>query len=223
LSHGGQLLVAFDIPLVDVSAAQLNAIATEVKSWMRTPTLRRSHYSLRGVNILLIMIMIAPLSYIFHFESSPLTTDLAVTSKTAPIDSRSVASAPPTNSPLLRAGANDIATRIEAEPYVETPSMQTTTHSDNMQSESKGQTTTLQPTPSLERKITESKTTENIVNAVADAGALRGSANTVLETTDIKPLTDRGMRFFEAGDVVVARLLFNRAAKAGAPTAALAL
>jgi hypothetical protein len=193
---------------------------------MRTPLLRRSHYSFRGVIILLVMSMIAPLSYIFDFEGSRLTTDPAATSKTAPINPQSVTPAPLaplTRGPPPRAGAKDIAARIAAEPEVKTPSMWTTTHSDNMQSESKDQVTTLQPAPSIERKTTESKTTENIVNTVADAAALRGSANMVLETTDIKAVIDRGTRFFEAGDVVAARLLFNRAAKAGDAAAALAM
>jgi hypothetical protein len=211
---------------VEASATQLNAISIKVERWMGTPLLRRSHYSFFGMNILLIMSMIGPLSYIFDFEGSPLTTDLTATSQTAPIDPQSVPPtplAPLTRGPPPRAGAIDIAARIEAEPEAKTPSMQTPTRSDNMQSESKGQMTTLQPAPSLERKTTESKTTENIVNTVADAAALGGSASTVLETTNIKPLIDRGTRFFEAGDVVAARLLFNRAAKAGDPTAALAL
>jgi hypothetical protein len=187
---------------------------------VRTPLLRRSHYSISGVNILLIMSVIAPLSYIFDFESSPLMTDLAATSKSAPIEPLSVTTAPLTRGPASPAGAKDIAARIEAEPEFKNSAMQTTARSDSIQSESKGRLTGLQPTQGLERNSAESKTTENLVN---DAAAVRGNANTVLETTHIKPLIDRGTRLFEAGDVVPARLLFIRAAKAGDPAAALAV
>src|SRR5262249_10907945 len=68
-----------------------------------------------------------------------------------------------------------------------------------------------------------SKTTEGKLNAGPDVAPLRGGATTVLDAEDVQPLIDRGTRFFEAGDVVSARLLFNRAARARDPMAAFAL
>jgi TPR repeat protein len=99
--------------------------------------------------------------------------------------------------------------------------MQTANRLDNIQSESKVGTTAL--LSAIEGKITDRGTTENILDTVTDATPLPGSANPVLETTDIKRLIDRGTRFFQVGDVVAARLLFNRAAAAGDPNAALAM
>jgi TPR repeat protein len=81
----------------------------------------------------------------------------------------------------------------------------------------------MQPATHLARKTAESRTTENIVDTVAGAAAHRGTPNPALEASDVKPLIDRGARFFETGDVVAARLFFNRAANAGDPTAAFAL
>jgi hypothetical protein len=62
---------------------------------MGTPPSTRSNCSLSGVNISQVTSMIAPLPYISDFESLQLERDLAVASKTAPSDLRSV-------TPILR-------------------------------------------------------------------------------------------------------------------------
>ena len=50
-----------------------------------------------------------------------------------------------------------------------------------------------------------------------------GKANRALDPEEIKILTKQGKQFAAAGDLVTARILFQRAAEAGDATAAIAL
>ncbi len=147
---------------------------------------------------------------------SSLETSLATAWTKAPADAPATEPVPAPQAPLQRTDSQSIVAETEAESEVQTQPIQTAAQPDNAANEAKARITELQPVPDLEGGMGENKQADSEIKAAPDVPPTLGSQA-------VKLLTEQGRRLFEAGDVVAARVLFNRAANAGDAAAAIAM
>jgi hypothetical protein len=216
LPRAAQLPPVVGLPSVDAPVTSPNQV--ERKPRMLPPSLRRLSIPSSGVKISLIVGAIAAvLAYISALESSPPNTDRAFAPVIASTDI-SVIPGPPRQALPSATEAQRIPTGIGTDREVQTPSLPATRRWENGSNESRVDITAPPPTPDLKSRTSESRTTEDNSSTVPLAPV---SEALLLSEQDIKALIDRGRRFFKAGDVAAARLVFSRAANAGDATAAI--
>jgi hypothetical protein len=147
------------LPQVDAPRTPPNQAWAEPKTRMPTPLLRRPSIAFSGTKTFLIGGAIAAaLAYIFVFESSPPEIDEAFAPITASTDVQPVTPAPPPPQalpPMIE--AQGIPATTGAEHEVQRPSLQPTPDLESRPSESKADIAAVQPTPDLESRPNESK------------------------------------------------------------------
>ena len=164
-------------------------------------------------------------------ETSTSRLDIAVAAvepQMAALPAKSALLSPESSMPT---GAQTVAAGIEAEPMGQTPSKskQSARHSGSGLSMTEVTLSDVQPAPNLTSMKIESNAIADKRKPVMDMLAalneapVRRDANTMASAQDTQLLIERGRRLLEAGDVIAARLLFNRAAKAGDAAAAVAM
>ena len=157
LPRVAQLPFVVGLPPDDAPHTPPNHASTEPK--MPTRLLRRSSIAFSGTKTFLIGGAIAAaLACIFVFESSPPKIDKVFAPVTASIEMQPVTPAPPPQALPPMIEAQGIPARTEAEREVQAPSLQPTPDLESRPSESKADIAALQPTPDLESRTKESKT-----------------------------------------------------------------
>jgi hypothetical protein len=103
-------------------------------------------------------------------ESSSPKMDTATASTAPPIDTPPAMPTPLPQALPVPTEAQGIAARIESEPEVQAPPMQTTTRSDSLPNTITGQLTALRPTSGVDGMTIDSSTTDHKIGAAPDLG-----------------------------------------------------
>jgi hypothetical protein len=162
-------------------------------------------------------------------ETSTSKLDLAVAAAEPQVAVQRAKSAPLSPETSLSNGAQTVAAGNEAEPRGQAPSNQSARLSDSEVDVTEVTSTDLQRAPAVtsltagsSAVAVKSNTATDMLAALSEAPARR-DANAIARAQDTQPLIERGRQLLEAGDVIAARLLFNRASNAGDAAAAAAM